>query len=116
MKLRLLGTLSVTLALAVCGFAATVSHAAPSRQEGVVYLPHPTEIADRMQDAIHTKIVVNLTNALDATVAPPGREKADVVTPPAAHLGRLGGLEFRWQHKSRGDGRGHGCRPSSLAW
>ncbi len=28
----------------------------------------PTEIADRMQDAIHTKIVVNLTNALDALV------------------------------------------------
>jgi 2-dehydropantoate 2-reductase len=28
----------------------------------------PTEIVDRMQDAIHTKIVVNLTNALDALV------------------------------------------------
>jgi 2-dehydropantoate 2-reductase len=28
----------------------------------------PTEIAGRMQDAIHTKIVVNLTNALDALV------------------------------------------------
>jgi 2-dehydropantoate 2-reductase len=28
----------------------------------------PTEIATRMQDAIHTKIVVNLTNALDALV------------------------------------------------
>ncbi|MGA3138521.1 MAG: 2-dehydropantoate 2-reductase N-terminal domain-containing protein [Xanthobacteraceae bacterium] len=28
----------------------------------------PTEIVERMQDAIHTKIVVNLTNALDALV------------------------------------------------
>jgi 2-dehydropantoate 2-reductase len=28
----------------------------------------PTEIVDRMQDAIHTKIVVNLTNALDALI------------------------------------------------
>jgi 2-dehydropantoate 2-reductase len=28
----------------------------------------PTEIVDRMQDAIHTKIVINLTNALDALV------------------------------------------------
>jgi 2-dehydropantoate 2-reductase len=28
----------------------------------------PTEIVGRMQDAIHTKIVVNLTNALDALV------------------------------------------------
>jgi 2-dehydropantoate 2-reductase len=28
----------------------------------------PTEIVERMQDAIHTKIVVNLTNALDALI------------------------------------------------
>jgi 2-dehydropantoate 2-reductase len=28
----------------------------------------PTEIAERMQDAVHTKIVINLTNALDALV------------------------------------------------
>jgi len=28
----------------------------------------PTEIADRIQDAVHTKIVINLTNALDALV------------------------------------------------
>jgi 2-dehydropantoate 2-reductase len=28
----------------------------------------PTEIVDRIQDAIHTKIVINLTNALDALV------------------------------------------------
>ena len=26
----------------------------------------PTEITDRLQDAVHSKIVVNLTNALDA--------------------------------------------------
>jgi len=26
----------------------------------------PTEIVDRLQDAVHTKIVINLTNALDA--------------------------------------------------
>jgi 2-dehydropantoate 2-reductase len=28
----------------------------------------PTEIVDRLQDAVHTKIVINLTNALDALV------------------------------------------------
>ena len=28
----------------------------------------PTEITDRLQDAVHTKIVINLTNALDALV------------------------------------------------
>ena len=28
----------------------------------------PTEIADRLQDAVHTKIVINLTNALDALI------------------------------------------------
>jgi 2-dehydropantoate 2-reductase len=28
----------------------------------------PTDIVDRMQDAIHTKIVINLTNALDASI------------------------------------------------
>lgn len=28
----------------------------------------PTEIVDRMQDAVHTKIVINLTNALDALI------------------------------------------------
>jgi 2-dehydropantoate 2-reductase len=28
----------------------------------------PTQIVDRMQDAVHTKIVINLTNALDALV------------------------------------------------
>ena len=33
----------------------------------------PTEIVGRMQDAIHTKIVVNLTNALDALVGRGGR-------------------------------------------
>ena len=28
----------------------------------------PTDIVDRMQDAVHTKIVINLTNALDALI------------------------------------------------
>src|SRR5271155_415032 len=28
----------------------------------------PTEIVDRLQDAVHTKIVINLTNALDALI------------------------------------------------
>ena len=28
----------------------------------------PTEITDRLQDAVHTKIVINLTNALDALI------------------------------------------------
>ena len=28
----------------------------------------PTQIVDRLQDAVHTKIVINLTNALDALV------------------------------------------------
>ena len=28
----------------------------------------PTQITDRLQDAVHTKIVINLTNALDALV------------------------------------------------
>jgi 2-dehydropantoate 2-reductase len=28
----------------------------------------PTEIVDRLQDAVHTKVVINLTNALDALV------------------------------------------------
>src|ERR1700682_3032674 len=45
MKLRLLGALSVIVALAVVTFGAAVSHAAPSQQRGVVYLAHPTQIA-----------------------------------------------------------------------
>jgi len=36
--------------------------------QGVLGRGCPTEIVGRMQDAIHTKIVVNLTNALDALV------------------------------------------------
>ena len=28
----------------------------------------PTEVTDRLQDAVHTKIVINLTNALDALI------------------------------------------------
>jgi 2-dehydropantoate 2-reductase len=37
----------------------------------------PTEIVDRMQDAIHTKIVINLTNALDALVGRGWRPLSD---------------------------------------
>jgi hypothetical protein len=44
MRLRLLGTLSVIVALAVVTFGAAVSHAAPSRQMGVAFLEWPTWI------------------------------------------------------------------------
>ena len=37
----------------------------------------PTEIVDRMQDAVHTKIVINLTNALDALVGRGWRPLSD---------------------------------------
>src|SRR4029077_18899485 len=37
----------------------------------------PTEIVDRMQDAVHTKIVINLTNALDALVGQGWRPLSD---------------------------------------
>ena len=39
----------------------------------------PTEIVDRMQDAVHTKIVINLTNALDALVGQGWRPLSDFV-------------------------------------
>jgi hypothetical protein len=45
MRLRLLGTLSVIVWLAVITFGAAVSHAAPSRQMGKIFLERPTEIA-----------------------------------------------------------------------
>ena len=38
----------------------------------------PTEIVDRMQDAVHTKIVINLTNALDALVGRGWRPLSDL--------------------------------------
>ena len=38
----------------------------------------PTEIVDRMQDAVHTKIVINLTNALDALVGQGWRPLSDL--------------------------------------
>jgi 2-dehydropantoate 2-reductase len=41
----------------------------------------PTEIVERMQDAIHSKIVINLTNALDALV----ERGARPLTDPAAY-------------------------------
>ena len=44
MRVRLLGTLSVIVGLAVIAFGAAVSHAAPSQQQGVVFLEQPTQI------------------------------------------------------------------------
>jgi 2-dehydropantoate 2-reductase len=38
----------------------------------------PTEITDRLQDAVHTKIVINLTNALDALVGRGAQPLSDV--------------------------------------
>ena len=38
----------------------------------------PTEIVDRLQDAVHTKIVINLTNALDALVGRGARPLTDL--------------------------------------
>jgi 2-dehydropantoate 2-reductase len=38
----------------------------------------PTEITDRLQDAVHTKIVINLTNALDALVGRGARPLSNV--------------------------------------
>jgi hypothetical protein len=57
MKLRLLGALSVIVALAVVTFGAVVSHAAPLQQRGVVYLAHPTQIAGAI--AMGTILVVH---------------------------------------------------------
>jgi 2-dehydropantoate 2-reductase len=38
----------------------------------------PTEITDRLQDAVHCKIVVNLTNALDALIGRGARPLSDI--------------------------------------
>ena len=38
----------------------------------------PTEITDRLQDAVHSKIVVNLTNALDALLGRGARQLSNL--------------------------------------
>jgi 2-dehydropantoate 2-reductase len=40
----------------------------------------PTEIVDRLQDAVHSKIVLNLTNALDALIGRGARPLSSVTT------------------------------------
>ena len=56
----------------------------------------PTEITDRLQDAVHSKIVVNLTNALDALIGRGARPLSNLaylpaITPHPGFVGRRAG-------------------------
>lgn len=64
MRFKLLGTVSVVVALAVVALGAAVSHAAPSLQQGVVYLQWPTQINGRIAQG--TVLIVHDEAKMDA--------------------------------------------------